>query len=440
MKEFAHTPYGGAFIGKLCHESVAVIGLGYVGLPLAVRLAEKFENVLGFDISETRIDRLKSGFDDTREVVRERLQESGLRVSSSTADLAEATFFIVAVPTPITNSKQPDLRPLEQACRTVGPYLKKRDIVVFESTVYPGVTENFCGPLLSEISGLRAGVDFNLGYSPERINPGDKVNTLETIVKNVSADTPEALDRVAAVYGAAVDAGVFRCSSIRVAEASKVMENTQRDVNIALMNELSLICQRIGVSSNEVIDAASTKWNFVPFRAGLVGGHCIGVDPYYLAALSEQVGHHPEIILAGRRLNDAMVSHVANALMRRLVMRGGPVRSARVGFFGITFKENVPDLRNSKAIELIAALASFGLHVMASDACSSVDEAAREGVTLVDASELVDLDLLVVAVPHREYLVEPEFVKRLRPDGVFGDIRGAFRQHAMPSGISYWSL
>ncbi|MCO8146827.1 nucleotide sugar dehydrogenase [Rhodovulum tesquicola] len=421
-------------------DTIAVVGLGYVGLPLAVRLGEVFSRVVGFDLSGQRVARLNDGVDDTGEIGHERLAASNLVFSVDPAILASASIYIVAVPTPIRPDKRPDLTPLESACRTIAPHLGKGDLVIFESTVYPGVTEDICGPILEAGSDLRAGYDFNLGYSPERINPGDQVNRLETIVKVVSADTPAALDRVASLYGRVIDAGVFRCSSIRVAEAAKVMENTQRDVNIALMNELSVICQRIGISANEVIDAAATKWNFAPFRPGLVGGHCIGVDPYYIAALAEELGHHPEVILAGRRLNDSMVNQVATALIRRLVLRGGAVRAARVGLFGLSFKADVPDLRNSKAIELVTALGGFGLSVMVSDAVCAPDAVEASGLSLTDPNEMHDLDLLVVAADHKAYLEDPAFPGRVKPDGIFADIRGAFRGRTLPAGVDYWSL
>ena len=425
---------------KMTNEVVAIVGLGYVGLPLAVRIAELYENVIGFDLSEGRVAELNSGIDSTFEVENDRLKASNLIATSKAEDLAKATFYIVAVPTPITDDKHPDLRPLEKACELVGPNLTAGDIVVFESTVYPGVTEDYCGPLLEKYSGLKCGDDFSLGYSPERINPGDKVHRLETIVKPVSADSAEALDRAAALYDLVVDAGTHKCTSIKVAETAKVMENTQRDVNIALMNELSLICEKIGISTNEVIDAASTKWNFMPFRPGLVGGHCIGVDPYYIAALAEKAGHHPEVILAGRRLNDKMPEHVAASLIKQLALRGGALRGARVGFFGVTFKENVPDLRNSKSIDLITELETFGLHVMVNDAVATADQAARYGVTFTDDAEITDLDLMVVAVAHDEYRDNPALLARLKDDGILCDMRGIYREAALPETLGYWSL
>lgn len=421
-------------------EKVAVIGLGYVGLPLAVRVAELYEDVIGYDLSENRVSEVNNGVDVTLEVEYVRLKACGLKATANPTDLALATFYIVAVPTPITDEKHPDLGPLETACYKIGPNLKSGDVVVFESTVYPGVTEDFCGPLLEKHSNLVRGKDFNIGYSPERINPGDKVHRLETIVKPVSADTPGTLERVASLYDRVVEAGVYKCSSIKVAETAKVMENTQRDLNIALMNELSQICDRLDISTNEVIDAASTKWNFMPFRPGLVGGHCIGVDPYYIAALSERIGHHPDVILAGRRLNDTMPSRVAASLIKRLALRGGALRGARVGFFGVTFKENVPDLRNSKSIDLIEELQKFGLQIMVNDAVCSAEQAARYGIIFTDETEIRDLDMMVVAVSHDEYCDNPVFLDRLKSDGILCDVRGIYRDVQLPETVDYWSL
>ncbi|MFQ6553810.1 nucleotide sugar dehydrogenase [Aestuariibius insulae] len=421
-------------------ETIAVIGLGYVGLPLAVRLAEKFGRVIGFDINQGRIQGLRDGIDTTGEVEPSRLGDSRLAITHNVEEIADATCFIVTVPTPIDTQKRPDLGPLRSACQALGPLLKQGDLVVFESTVYPGVTEDICGPILSDFSGLTAGSDFSLGYSPERINPGDKANTVETIVKNVSADSDAALDRVAAIYEHVTDAGICRCSSIRVAEGAKVLENTQRDVNIALMNELALICQAVGIETSEVIEAASSKWNFVPFTPGLVGGHCIGVDPYYLAALSEQHGLHPEVILAGRRLNDGMVRHVASAAVKMLVQKGDALRTARIGLFGVTFKENVPDIRNSKAIELIGELETFGLSPMIHDAICPHDALFAEGITASPLSKMWDLDLAIVASPHDAYLSDGAFFERLNPGGILMDIRGAYRKRDRPAGLNYWAL
>src|SRR5579864_8258096 len=329
----------------MSERGLAVVGLGYVGLPVALALAKHFAPVYGFDISEQRIAELRAGKDRTREVVGDELRRTTLRLTNRASDLAGASFFVVAVPTPIDGEHRPDLRPIVGACETIGPALRPGAVVVFESTVYPGLTREVCGPLLAKASGLRQGVDFKLGYSPERINPGDKRHRLETIVKIVAGEDAETLERVAAVYGEIVDAGLHRASSIEVAEAAKVIENTQRDLNIALMNELAIIFDRLDIPTREVLAAAGTKWNFLPFTPGLVGGHCIGVDPYYLTARAEAVGYYPEVILSGRRINDSMGAFVARRLVKLLIAAERPVKGARVGLFGITFKEDVPDLR-----------------------------------------------------------------------------------------------
>ncbi len=383
---------------------------------------------------------LQSGVDYTGEVEPDEIKASTMVIINDEKDLADATFYIVTVPTPISKSRRPDLSPLKSACALVGAHLKKGDVVVFESTVYPGVTEDICGPLLAQASGLTVSEDFFLGYSPERINPGDKKNPLESIVKNVSGDTAETLDRVAAVYEAVITAGIFRCSSIKVAEGAKVLENTQRDVNIALMNELALICDRIGVNTREIIEAASTKWNFIPFYPGLVGGHCIGVDPYYLSSLSEEVGHHPEVILAGRRLNDSMSGYVANSILKKLAQRGGAIRSARVGVFGITFKENVPDVRNSKSIDVIEDLQSYGLNVLVHDPHADVDDAKRVGIELVDLDQMKDLEIMVLSVAHSSYVDDPQLLSRIVPNGVLVDIKSVFSRQDIPEGLGYWAL
>ena len=424
---------------KIKTEKVAVIGLGYVGLPLATHLAEKFQYVAGMDVNSDRVKALRNGVDRTNEIGSEKLQASGLRVTDRMSELAGATFFIVTVPTPITKAHQPDLSPLKEACLAIAPLLKKGDVVVFESTVYPGVTEDICGPLLSHYSGLVAGVDFNLGYSPERINPGDKDNTIDKITKIISADTSDALDRIEAVYGAIIKAGLYRSPSIKVAEGAKVLENTQRDVNIALMNELSLICDKIGIATQDVIDAAATKWNFVPFTPGLVGGHCIGVDPYYLASLAEEIGLHPQVILAGRRMNDEMVDHVTQAALRMLVKAEIVPKQARIGVFGITFKENVPDIRNSKAVELIRQLKAFDLDPMVHDPHCSIQSAIQQGVTLSVPEKMKDLDLMILACPHDAYVQNAEFVDQVQPKGAIIDIRGALRDRDI-GNREYWTL
>jgi len=421
-------------------EKIAVIGLGYVGFPLAIALAKKNSGVVGFDISGHRVRSLQAGSDFTGEVNDACIAASSLSVTDDDSALKRATFYIATVPTPVCSNKRPDLGPLRAACATIGKSLAKGDVVVFESTVYPGVTEDICGPLLEKASGLKAGADFNLAYSPERINPGDKENRLEKIVKNVAADTPETLERVAAIYQGIITAGIYKVSSIKVAEASKVIENTQRDINIALMNELALICDRIGISTTEVIEAAATKWNFIPFTPGMVGGHCIGVDPYYLAALSEELGHHPEVILSGRRVNDSMASYIANVALKKLALRDRSIRKSRIGIFGISFKENVPDIRNSKAIELINELKSFGLAVMVNDPHVSQADAARAGLELIGWSDMQDLDLALVIAPHKAYLDAPDFLNCLASDGVLMDIKSAFRGKSLPSAAEYWAL
>ena len=432
-------PSGLPDFAKLKTEKIAVIGLGYVGLPLATHLAEKFRYVVGMDINSDRVRALRNCVDRTNEIPGERLRHSGLRVTENISEASAATFYIVTVPTPITAAHQPDLTPLESACKAIAPHLKKGDVVVFESTVYPGVTENICGPLLEHGSALVAGKDFHLGYSPERINPGDKVNTVDNITKIISGDSDVALDRIEAVYSEIIKAGLYRSPSIKVAEGAKVLENTQRDVNIALMNELSLICDKIGISSKDVIDAAATKWNFVPFTPGLVGGHCIGVDPYYLASLAEEIGLHPQVILAGRRMNDEMVNHVTDAAMRLLVKGNARPKDARIGIFGVTFKENVPDIRNSKAVELVHKLVDYDLQPMVHDPHCSLQAATRANFTLTVPDQMVDLDLMILACPHDAYTSDPALLDRVKPDGAVIDIRGALSGRDLGMR-EYWTL
>ena len=421
-------------------EKIAIIGLGYVGFPLGISLAEHHPHVVGFDVSAHRVATLRDGVDYTEEVDPARIKASTMAITEDKDALADATFYIVTVPTPIDKNKRPDLTAVRSACEMIAPYLNMGDVVVFESTVYPGVTEDICGPLLSEGSGLTATKDFSLGYSPERINPGDKNRPIESIVKNVSADTPEALDRVAAVYEAAITAGVFRCSSIKVAEGAKVLENTQRDVNIALMNELALICDKIGVNTHDIIEAASTKWNFLQFYPGLVGGHCIGVDPYYLASLSDEVGHHPEIILAGRRLNDSIPAFIASTVLKKLAQKGGAIRRARVGLLGITFKENVPDIRNSKSIELVRELEAYGLSVLVNDPLADPEEAKKADITLSGLDAMQDLEVLILCVPHTAYLEDETLLNHLVPQGVLVDVKSVFLKKTLPEGLDYWAL
>lgn len=404
---------------------ISVIGLGYVGLPVAVAFARAGFDVTGFDIDADRISELRAGHDRTREVPDAELEASAIRFTGDAGDLARADFHIVTVPTPITPGKQPDLTPLMAASRTVGRILKKGDIVVYESTVYPGATEEDCIPVLEKESGLTADRDFGIGYSPERINPGDRAHRFESITKVVSGSTPIVLDIVARTYGAVVAAGIHQAPSIKVAEAAKVIENTQRDLNIALMNELAMIFARMGIRSRDVLAAAATKWNFMPFSPGLVGGHCIGVDPYYLTAKAEALGFRPEVILAGRRTNDGMGAYIAGELVKALV-RAGRIANARIGILGITFKEDVPDLRNSRVPDILHALAEYGLTTMIHDPLADPAQVTREyGLTLSGMESLAELDALIIAVPHAAYrdLGARKLATLLREGGLIFDIR-----------------
>jgi UDP-N-acetyl-D-galactosamine dehydrogenase len=424
-------------------RGIAVIGLGYVGLPVALALAGKFERVYGFDISADRLEELRRGHDRTREVSKDELLATKLRLTGRADDLAECSFFIVTVPTPIDADRRPDLRPVLAACRTVGHVLSRGAVVVFESTVYPGVTREICGPALAEASGkLQPGVDFHLGYSPERINPGDHEHRLETIVKVVAGDTPATLKRVASVYGTIVRAGIHEAPSIEVAEAAKVIENTQRDLNIALMNELAIIFDRLGIATRDVLAAAGTKWNFLKFSPGLVGGHCIGVDPYYLTARAESVGYHPHVILSGRRINDGMGAYVAQRVVKMLVGAEKPVKRARVGILGLTFKENVPDLRNSRVPDIIAELRSYGIEPIVQDPLADAAEAKHEyGLELSPPARFQDLDATILAVPHKAYLEDTGALFRsLKAGGIFIDVKSAIDRGRVPQEIAYWSL
>jgi len=423
-------------------ELIAVVGLGYVGLPVAVALARKFPNVVGFDISERRVQSLQSDQDWTGEMSSDDLASSSLTISSDPGQLEAASFYIVTVPTPIDAENRPDLRPIESACELIGPCLHKGDLVVFESTVYPGVTEETCGPLLERWSGLKHGVDFFLGYSPERINPGDKFHRLETIIKVVAAENADALERVKAVYGAIIDAGLHVAPTIKVAEAAKVIENTQRDLNIALMNELSLIFDLMNIRTKDVLDAAATKWNFLNFRPGLVGGHCIGVDPFYLTTAAEKLGYRPEVILSGRNINDSMGAHIAQKLVKLLVQAGRQVNGARVGVFGLTFKENVSDLRNSRVPDIVRELSDFGIDALVHDPFANAEEALHEyGIRLVDQDQMTNLDGLIVAVGHEHYLKEGRaLTDRIHGRGVFIDVKSAFDQTLFEDDVFYWAL
>jgi UDP-N-acetyl-D-galactosamine dehydrogenase len=384
-------------------DKIAVVGLGYVGLPLAVHLAKHFD-VVGFDLKADRINELKSGHDRTLEVSKEALERTNILYTDKPESLSLCGLILVAVPTPIDEYRIPDLGPVRGASMTVGKHMKQGSCVVYESTVYPGVTEDICVPILEEESGLKFKTDFSVGYSPERINPGDKVHTIDKIVKVVSGSDEDTTQLLCSVYGKVVTAGIHKAASIKVAEAAKVIENTQRDLNIALMNELALIFDKIGIDTTEVLEAAGTKWNFLPFRPGLVGGHCIGVDPYYLTFKAESLGYHPEIILAGRRINDNMGKYIAERLVKMLIKGKKRVYGAKVGVLGITFKEDVPDLRNTKVVDIIDELKDYGVKVLVHDALADAKEAQKYyGIELTAIDKLEDMDAVIVAVAHKTY-------------------------------------
>ena len=421
------------------NRTVSVIGLGYVGLPVAVAFGKQ-KQCVGFDINPKRISELKQGIDHTLEVSEQDLAATEILYTAEAADLRRADFHIIGVPTPINDSKQPDLTPLIRASETIGPHLKKGDIVVYESTVYPGTTEEDCVPVLERMSGLVCGEDFFVGYSPERINPGDKERTFTKILKIVSGQTPAVLDIVAAVYESVVEPGVHRAGSIKVAEAAKVIENTQRDLNIALMNELAIIFNHMNIDTLEVLEAAGTKWNFLPFRPGLVGGHCIGVDPYYLTHKAEKLGYHPDVILAGRRINDGMGEYLAGQVVKQLIANDQAVKNATIAVLGITFKEDCPDIRNSKVIDVVRGLQSWGVNVIVHDPQADTLETEQEyGIKLVKESELNSLDGVVICVAHKEYrdTTAARFKQMLKIDAPVFDIkcimdRADFEQQNMP--------
>jgi UDP-N-acetyl-D-galactosamine dehydrogenase len=421
---------------------IAVIGLGYVGLPVAVAFAEGGSSVIGFDIDKGRIGELRVGHDRTREVEASRLNAGGLVFTADQAVLKQADFFIVTVPTPIDTARRPDLGAVLKASETVGRALKKGDIVVYESTVYPGATEDDCVPVLERVSGLRCGADFTVGYSPERINPGDLQHRFETILKVVSGQDAATLETVAAVYGSVVKAGIHKAPSIKVAEAAKVIENTQRDLNIAFMNELSIIFHKLGIDTGDVLAAARTKWNFLPFTPGLVGGHCIGVDPYYLTHRAEMAGYHPEVILAGRRVNDGVGPLIARECVRLLLASGRA--QPRVTVLGLTFKENVPDTRNSKVIDIITELQAFGVSVSVHDPLADPAEARHEyGVELTPREALEPADAVVLAVSHADFLANGwGLVGSLLKggSGVVMDVKGVLDRAATPAGVTLWRL
>ena len=425
-------------------ETIAVVGLGYVGLPLAVEFGRHYATI-GFDLSQKKIDAYRNGTDPTGEVAPEELAASkGLEYTSDPAALKRADFIVVAVPTPVDEAHQPDFGPLLGASESVGRNLKPGAVVVFESTVYPGATEEICVPVIERHSGMRWRQDFFVGYSPERINPGDREHSLTRITKVVAGDTPQTLERVAAVYGSIIQAGVHKASSIKVAEAAKVIENTQRDLNIALMNELALIFHKIGIDTTEVLTAAGTKWNFLPFRPGLVGGHCIGVDPYYLTHKADKLGYHPQVILAGRRINDGMGKYVAEQTVKQMIQSGFPVKGAKINVLGLTFKENCPDLRNSRVIDVINELRSYGADVRVHDPVADPGEAVHEyGVELHDWDSLPRAHATVLAVAHREFAARPidHFVGKLEKGGLFVDVKcQADAQALRERGVSVWRL
>lgn len=425
-------------------DKIAVVGLGYVGLPLAVHLAEHFA-VVGFDLKAQRISELQAGHDRTLEVEDSVLSSVDLAFTSQEKDLAQCRLIIVAVPTPIGPSNIPDLGPLESASRIAGRRLQKGGCVVFESTVYPGATEEVCVPILEKESGMTFGRDFTVGYSPERINPGDKVHTLATVMKIVSGSDDHSADMLMKVYGKVVSAGVHRCSSIKVAEAAKVIENTQRDLNIALMNELAKIFDIVGIDSLQVLEAAGTKWNFLPFRPGLVGGHCIGVDPYYLTYKAESLGYHPEIIQAGRRINDGMGKYIAERTVKLLIQGGKSVKGARVAVLGFTFKEDVPDLRNTRVIDIVRELADYGVEVLVHDPMADSLEASHHyGLSLCGLDQLQGADAVVLAVMHKAYrAMGLEGIMGLCTNGrpIIVDVKSVLDpKEANRLGVSYWRL
>jgi UDP-N-acetyl-D-galactosamine dehydrogenase len=423
---------------------VAVVGLGYVGLPLAIEFGKRFKTI-GFDLSEAKVAAYRKHHDPTGEMAPEAFAASTmLYPTTDPAALKEADFIVVAVPTPVDDAHIPDFSPLIGASTFVGRHLKRGATVVYESTVYPGATEEECIPILERESKLTWKKDFNVGYSPERINPGDKERTLTTIVKVVSGDTPETLEHVAQMYASVVKAGVYKASSIKVAEAAKVIENTQRDLNIALVNELSMIFRRIGIDTTEVLEAAGTKWNFLPFRPGLVGGHCIGVDPYYLTHKAERLGYHPQVILAGRRINDGMGAYIAGETIKALIQQGHSIKGAHINVLGLTFKENCPDLRNSKVIDVIHELESYGVTVHVHDPLASAEEARHEyGVELVQWEHLPKANAIVAAVAHQSLLARPldDFMAKLCPGGLYVDVKSRADAKAYQArGIQVWRL
>lgn len=426
-------------------EKISLVGLGYVGMPIAVAFAKKAE-VIGYDCNAAKIELYKSGIDPTNEVGNEVIAGTTIQFTNDPAMLRQAKFHIIAVPTPVNGDHTPDLTPVESASRTVGQNLTRGSIVVYESTVYPGVTEEICIPILEAESGLKCGVDFKVGYSPERINPGDKVHRLETIVKIVSGMDAETLEEVAKVYELVVEAGVHRAESIMVAEAAKVIENSQRDINIAFMNELSIIFNKMGIDTKAVLEAAGTKWNFLPFVPGLVGGHCIGVDPYYLTYRAEQRGYHSQVILAGRRINDNMGKYVAENVVKKLITADIPVKNAKIAILGFTFKENCPDTRNTKVIDIYHELQEYGITPIIADPAADADEAAwLYGIRFVDIADVKDMDAVILAVSHDQFkgLTVADFDKLYNGNHrkVLVDVKAMLnKSEFVDAGYLYWRL
>lgn len=428
-------------------EKISVVGLGYVGMPIAVAFAKR-ANVIGFDLNREKVELYKSGIDPTNEVGNDTIKQTAVEFTSDETKLKSAKFHIIAVPTPINSDKTPDLSPVEGASATVGRNLTKGSIVVYESTVYPGVTEDICIPILEKESGLKCGVDFKIGYSPERINPGDKVHRLENITKIVSGMDAESLDEIAKVYELVIEVGVHRARSIKVAEAAKVVENSQRDINIAFMNELAMVFDRMGIDTKEVIDAMNTKWNALKFTPGLVGGHCIGVDPYYFVYEAEKLGYHSQIILSGRKINDGMGKFIADAIIKKLILANKVVRQAKVVILGITFKENTPDTRNSKVVDIIDSLREYGIEPIVVDPEADASEAKREyGIDILDINEVNDADCLVLTVAHDIFKqmswdrIESLYGKFENKDKILIDVKGIMERNELEEkGYSYWRL
>lgn len=428
-------------------EKISLVGLGYVGMPIAVAFAKKV-HVIGFDVNSHKISQYKKGIDPTKEVGNEAIKNSTVEFTSNEKDLQNAKFHIVAVPTPVNPNHTPDLTPLESASRTLGRNLTKGSIVVFESTVFPGVTEDICVPILEKESGLKSGIDFKVGYSPERINPGDKVHRLETIVKIVSGMDESSLDLIAKIYELVVDAGVYRASSIKVAEAAKVIENAQRDINIAFMNELSMIFNKLDIDTKEVLEAAGTKWNFLKFFPGLVGGHCIGVDPYYLTYKAEQEGYHSKIILAGRQINDDMGKYVVENVVKKLIQSDIPVKTAKIGILGFTFKEDTPDSRNTRVIDIVNELKEYGIIPIIADPVADKNEALEEySIDVKEIDDVKDIDALILAVGHSEFLtlkvqtINSMFKNTNHENKVIIDVKGLLnKDEYIKAGYNYWRL